>query len=53
MQFLLIDNTWSNRCNILKKDEYSCSSTQWALVSSNFTIENYGIKPIYDQIGTP
>ena len=53
IQLLLEDNTWSTRYNIPKSDRYSDSSTEWTLVSLNFTIENYGIKLIYDEIDTP
>ena len=53
IQLLLEDNTWSTRYNIPKNDRYSNSSTQWKLVNLNFTVENYGIKLIYDQIDTP
>ena len=52
IQLLLADNTWSTRYNIPKNDRYSDSSTDWTLVSLNFTVENYGIKSIYDQIDT-
>ena len=52
IQLLLEDNTWSTRYNIPKNDRYSNSSTQWTLVNLNFTVENYGIKLIYDQIDT-
>ena len=53
IQLLLEDNTWSTRYNIPKNDRFSDSSTEWTLVSLNFTIENYGIKLIYDEIDTP
>ena len=53
IQLLLEDNTWSTQYNVPKNDRYSDSSTQWTLVNFNFTIENYGIKLIYDQIVTP
>ena len=53
IQLLLEDNTWSTRYNIPKNDRYTDSSTQWTLVNLNFTIENYGIRLIYDQIDTP
>ena len=53
IQLLLEDNTWSTRYNIPKNDRYSDSSTQWKKLSSNFTIENYGIRLIYDDIDTP
>ena len=52
IQLLLEDITRSTRCNIPKNDRYSDSSTDWTLVSLNFTVENYGIKLIYDQIDT-
>ena len=52
IQLLLEDNTWSTRYNIPKNDRYSDTSTEWTLVSLIFTVENYGIKLIYDQIDT-
>ena len=53
IQLFLEDNTWSTRYNEPKSDRYSDSSTDWTLVNSNFTVEIYGIKLIYDQIDTP
>ena len=53
IELLLEDNTWSTRYNIPKNDRYSSSSTQWTLVNLNFTVENYSIRLVYDQIGTP
>ena len=52
IQLLLDDNTWSTRYNIPKNDRYSDTSTDWTLLSLNFTVENYGIKLIYDEIDT-
>ena len=52
IQLLLDDDNWSTRYNIPKNDRYSDNSTDWTLVSLNFTVENYGIKMIYDQIDT-
>ena len=52
VQLLLADNTWSTRYNIPKNDRYSDTSTEWILVSLNFTVENFGIKLFYDQIDT-
>ena len=49
---LLEDNIWSTRYNIPKNDRYSDTSTDWTLVSLNFTVENYDIKLIYNQIDT-
>ena len=51
-QLLLAVNTLSTRYNIPKRDRHSDSSTQWTLVGSNFTIQSYGIKLIYDQTDT-
>ena len=53
IQLLLEDNTWSTRKNIPKNDRYSDTSTEWTLLSLNFTVENYGIKLILDEIDTP
>ena len=53
IQLLLEDNTWSTRYNVPKNDRYSNSSTQWTLVNLIFTVENYGILLIYDQMDTP
>ena len=53
IQFLLEDIIWSTRYNVPKNYRYSDSSTDWTLVNLNFTVENYGIKLIYDQIESP
>ena len=50
---LLEDNTGSTRYNVPKTYRYKISSTDWTLISSNFTVEIYGIKLIMDQIDTP
>ena len=50
IEIFLEDNTWSTRYNIPKNDLYSDSSTQWTKLSLNFTVVNYGIKLVYDQI---
>ena len=52
IQFLLEDNTWPTRYNLPKNDRYSDTSTDWTLVSLNFTESNYGIRLFYDQIDT-
>ena len=52
IQLLLEDDTWSTRYDIAKIDRFSHTPTDWTLVSLNFTIENHGIKLIYDQIDT-
>ena len=38
-QLLLEDNTWSTRYNIHKNDRYSDNSSDWTLVSLNFTVK--------------
>ena len=52
IQLLLGDNTWSIQYTIHKNDRYSDTSTDWTSLNINFTVENYGLKLIYDQIGT-
>ena len=52
IQFLIEYNTWSTRYNIPKNDRFSNTSTEWTLVSLNFTVEIYCVKVIYDQIDT-
>ena len=52
IQLFSSDNTWSTRYNIPKIDRYKSRSTDWTLVSLNFTMELYGIRIIFDQIGT-
>ena len=50
---LLLDNiTWINKYTIQKNTQYSDSSTEWKLLSLDFTEENYGIRLIYDRIDT-
>ena len=51
-QSKLDDNTGSTRYNIPKNDRYSDTSTDWILVSSNFTVECFDIKFFYYQIDT-
>ena len=53
IQLLLEINTWSTRYNKPKNDRFSKTSTEWTLVSLNFTVGNYGIELIYDQIDSP
>ena len=52
IQLLLDDNTWSTRYTIAKNTPYSDNSTDWTLLNLDFTVENYGIKLILDQIHT-
>ena len=50
IQLILEDNTWSTRYNIPKNCRYSDSSKDWTKLSLNFTVENYGIRLIFDEI---
>ena len=52
IQIIVAKNTWRTRFNIPKNDRYNDTSTERTLVKLNFTVENYGIKLIYDQIDT-
>ena len=49
-KLLLKNDTWSTWYDIPKIDRYSASSNQWMKLSLNYTVENYGIKLIYDEI---
>ena len=53
IQLYLEDNTWSTQYTIAKNTQYSNNSTDWTLLNLDFTIENYGIKLVYDQIDKP
>ena len=52
IQLLLDDNTWSTRNTIDKNTQNSDSESEWELLNLDFTVENYGIKLILDQIDT-
>ena len=52
IQLLLEDNLWSTQNTIAKNTQYSNSSTEWTLLYLVFTVENYGIKLVFDQIDT-
>ena len=52
VQLLLEGNTWSTQYTIAKNTQYSDNSTDWTLLNLDFTVENYGIKLILDQIDT-
>ena len=52
IQLLLEDNTWNTQYTIAKNTQYSDNSTDWTLLNLDFTVENYGVKLIYDQINT-
>ena len=53
IQLLLEDNTWSTQYTIAKNTQYSNTSIDWTSLNLDFTVENYGIKLIYDEIDTP
>ena len=53
IQLLLEGNTWSTQYTIAKNTQYSDTSTDWTLLNLDFTIENYGIILVYDQIDKP
>ena len=52
IQLLLDDNVWTTQYTIGKNEGYNDNSTDWTLLNLDFTIENYGIKLIYDKIDT-
>ena len=53
VQLILEDKTWSTRYDTPKSDRNSNTSTDWTLVSSNFSERNYEINLNYDQLDTP
>ena len=53
IQLLLENNSWSTQYTINKNSQYNDNSTDWSLLNIDFTIKNYGIKLVYDQIDTP
>ena len=52
IDILLDNNTWINKYTITENTQYSNNSTDWELLSLDFTEENYGIRLIYDRIST-
>ena len=52
IQLLLEDDTWSTHYTIDKNTQYTDSESEWKLLDLHFTVENYGIKLILDQIDT-
>ena len=52
IQLLIDENTWSTQKTIPKNSQYSDNSTDWTLLNLDFTVKNYDIKIIYDQIDT-
>ena len=52
IQILLEDNTGSTQYITPKNSQYSITSTEFTLLKLDFTVKNYCIKLIYDQIDT-
>ena len=52
IQLLLEEKTWSTQYTVDKNTQYSDNSTDWTILNLDFTVENYGIKTIFDQIDT-
>ena len=52
LQLLLEDDIWSTQYTIDKNTQNSDSESDWKLLNLDFTVENYGIKLILDQIDT-
>ena len=53
IQLLLEDNTWSTQYTIAKNSHHNNTSIEWKLLNLDFTVENYAIRLVYDQIDTP
>ena len=47
---LLENNAWTTQFVNNENDQYSINSTDWKLLNLDFTIENYGIRLVYDRI---
>ena len=52
IDILLDNNTWTNKYIIQENTQFSNSSTEWNLLSLDFTEENYGTRLVYDRIST-
>ena len=50
IHLFLEDNIWSTQNTKPKNTQYSDNSTDWTLLSLDFTVQNYGIKLISDHI---
>ena len=53
IQILLEDDNWTTQYTIAKNSQYSDNSIDWTLLNLGFTVENFGIKIIYDETDTP
>ena len=52
IHLLLEDNTWSTQYTIARNTQYSDNSTDWTISILDFTVENYSVNLIVDQIDT-
>ena len=50
IQLLLEDNTWSTQYTIAKNTLYTDTSSDWTFLNLDLTVQNHGIKFVYDQI---
>ena len=50
IQLLLEDNTWIDQNTMAENSVYKISSTEWTVLILDFTVENFGIKLVYDRI---
>ena len=53
IQLFLEDDTWNTQNTIAKNTQYNTTSTGWTLLNLDYTVENYGIKLVYDQSDKP
>ena len=52
IQLILDDRTWHTHCTIPKNSQYTNSPTERTLLNLDFTVENFGIRLLLDQIDT-
>ena len=52
IQILLENGSWDNKYTIGKNSQFSNTSTEWTLLSLDFTQDNYGIRLLFDRIDT-
>ena len=52
IQLLLEDNTWNTQYTLAENTQNIDLHTDWTLLNLDFTVDNYGVKLIYDQIDT-
>ena len=50
LQLLLEDNTWSDQYTMAENSQFCNSSTEWTLLSFNFSVEDFGIKLFNDRM---